>query len=214
MANHKAITETCVIVSEGFYDTTFLQALAAARNLPSFNYRHAGGITKIGTELRGLSGATNFGIVEHVLIIADCDDNAQANFAEVCNQIQLANDNPPTYATPVGPLTRAGVKPTVNVALVPGAGMVGDLETMCLCVIAKNDAATIQCVEDFATCTGAANWPPSKRAKMKLEAYLAAHFSAQPQILLGYAWWDLAQGPMPLDDPDFDEIANIMESYR
>ena len=214
MPDHKAITESRVIVSEGFYDTTFLQALAAARNLPAFNYRHAGGLNKIGIELRGLSAATDFGMVEHVLIIADCDDNAQANFTEVCNQIQSANDVPPVYAVPAQPLTRVGANPTVNIALVPGVGMVGNLETLCFGVITKNDAGIVQCVDDFATCTGAANWLPSKRAKMKLEAYLAAHFGANPQMPLGLAWWELAQGPMPLDDPDFDEIADIMESYR
>lgn len=209
-----------LIVCEGFFDVTFLQALARARALPEFHYRFnnrdggRGGLTRIGAELAGLVAASNFlDVIEHVLIVADCDENPADNFQEVCNQISLAGC-PEVYSIPNAPYVIAGVKPTVNIALLPGPGQVGAVEGMCFEIIARQEPALTKCVEDLAQCSGATAWPASKLAKMKLEAFMASYFRDNPQISLGYAWWKLSEGPLLLTDPAFDQIAATMESYR
>jgi len=219
------ITLSRLILCEGPSDEAFFRTLIEMRRLPEFSIRHTGdadlsrigSITKFGLLLEGIPSWVGFDLVTDIVIIANNDDDPAGNFGRVCEQIRNAapfGTPPRSYDVPSIPLEKTSGAPTIPVMMIPAAGRVGNLETLCLEAAVDSAPAVASCVDELATCTGAAAWPEKSRlGTMKLRCILASRHKPNPFIGLGNVWREVPS-LIPLNHTSFVDVANFLEGYR
>jgi hypothetical protein len=95
--------------------------------------------------------------------------------------------------------------------MVPWLDEVGCLETLLFLVATRGQSAAIQCVQAFAQCCKADDWPPQKAAKMRLRSFIAGYFEERPDLALGRAWIE-ARHLIPIHDEAFARIAEFLRN--
>jgi hypothetical protein len=219
-----AITEPFVLLCEGQHDSQFFTHLIRVRNLPKFevcsvNYvlgESHGGNTKFTEALDELPAIPGFEKVQKVLVVADNDLEPTRSFNDVVAAIAATEPiiGPPAsrFVAPPVPLTKAGENPAVVVLMMPWTNVQGSLSTMCATAAMNAAPLVARCVNAFANCTGAAGWPMTTLAKMKLRSLIAARHKAQPDISPAYVW-SKGTDLVPLTDATFNQVANFLSAF-
>jgi len=158
--------------------------------------------------LRTLRG---FETVAGIVIVSDNDTNPSESFKEVQEQIRTADG----YGVPSKPeeWTRGKGTPPVTVYMLPRGDTEGDLEQLCLIAARDQWPEILSCADEFARCTGAANWTTNKRSKMLLRSVLSAVCRNDPNTSLVYLWSRGSAGAdyeIQLTHRCFDEFVNFL----
>jgi hypothetical protein len=218
-----SITAEKLLVCEGVTDEAFFRALIAARKLQTFCIRTtadsggAGGNSGFAHFLTGLPTWPNFYQLQHIVIVADNDDDPTRSFDRV--RAQVAQAQPAaiprvSYGVPAQPQQSApGTPAAVTVLMLPWTGIVGNLEALCLEAVSHAHLAAAECVNRFAECSGVNAWSINAQSKMKMCTFLAGKNHQNPSLGLGNVWRD-NPGLIPVDDGCFDEIADFLASIQ
>ena len=205
-----------IIVCEGSSDEAFFRALIKARGLPEFCIRspidiQLAGISNIGKTIASLKAATGFFDVVDIVVVVDSDDDPNANFLDIVDQIKKLSD--PLFSPPENLMMRGQSTPAITIATLPSAVAPGNLETFCYPVaLAANPVLAVH-VEDFVNKSGVLNWPnQQKQAKARLSSLLAVARHQHPGMTLGKVWIEHPD-TVPLNHPAFDELANFLSGF-
>ena len=209
------------VVVEGTHDAGVLEALCSRLGMSEIDVQPIGGKTRIRENLAVLAkepkvidmaaaGVLALGVVR------DADDDADAAFTSVRDALIFAGF--PAPKTPedgaIGQLTVDGVaigEVRVSVMILPGAGVQGCLESLCVGAMAGH--AKAECVEQFFACLESLGEPPpgnraspAKMAKAHVHAYLST--MPDPDLPVGFA---ALKGYWPLDHPAFDPLKQFLK---
>lgn len=202
-----------MIICEGPEDVVLFQTIATrlGKRLhiehTGKDRRAAGGNTKFGMKLLGLSGAKGFEKVRHLLIVSDSDDDPVGSFAGIQAQIDRAGFGP----APKRPFEKGGNGPSVTIVMIPPEGGEGDLEAICGEAAKAVHAKASQKVDHAMPFLEAPSWSASRRRKAWLRVFLAANH-ADPFVPLGTAMGDQgARALFPIDHACFARLRDAVE---
>jgi hypothetical protein len=206
----------------------FLEKFIAIRGrVGSFDVRplvdvgRVGGTTGFQKALESAPQMAGFVRVQHVVLIADSDENEATSFIDVCAQITAANlhkDVGGRYPIPAALGATVGTKLKVTVLLLPGAGLPGALETLLWRAVMALYAKEAACVDTLLACAGIDKnpnkWPSAKLDKARVHAFLSIHNRPNPAVAMGRLWHDAAKGGfptiIPADHPTFDNLETAL----
>lgn len=211
------------IVCEGYADKEFFRHLIRARTLPEFDIpfpqepgdiegqQVLAGRSDFGKMLQVLRA--NFalkGLPRAVLLVADSGDDPAAVFAEIRSSIAgVAGYAPPDHLLTPG---RSATAPDLLVVTVPWINQPGSLETLCLIHLATKHAAIAPHVAEFCQRTGVSAWTAEKRDKARLQCFIAATNTEDPNKSLRYAFSG-ANPIISVNDACFDQIAQLLANF-
>jgi hypothetical protein len=226
-----------LVITEGAQDDTFFGKLTEAREITGFQVvppperktlpgipaklidTRLSGIDAFASRLQGIITDSNFEFKrrQHLLVVADNDEDATKQFNRVADQVVKAG-----WKRPSGPRTptdrAAGSGPKLSVLMLPWENVAGCLETLCYESAAAKRSAFAACVEAFMKCVKATNRPISKLSKTKIRCLFAAACEKDPNTGLNHAWSsDKGRRPddlVPLDHACFDAIANYLSGLH
>jgi hypothetical protein len=211
------------ILTEGFEDSAFATAVLLLRNprLPEMEVDSVDNIGdykgKDGFEdaIVAATGKRGFRAITDVILLADNDENPDASFNHILNQIQRANARgiQKSWAVPNAPGERASGDPSVSIWMWPEPGTPGCMETLLWRVITKKHAAKAKCIEQATSCMEANNWPIQKQDKAKVRAFLALHNRRSPLVRFDVLWRDYSD-ILPIDRVEFNAFAAFLRSFR
>lgn len=201
---------------EGFADKAFFSRLIQERGLPSFdipfpNCETKGGRGHFSEMLKAIRASSKYSQLSAILIVSDNDNNPDASFREVQEQIQIATG----YPVPNTPMqvAKAAGQPAVLVMMLPWTHIPGCLESLCRKVWAREQGATMACVGEFLRCAGVTNWDEiQKRDKAAVQFFISGSNQEDPNKSLRY----LIEGRnalLSMNDDEFNEIANALQSF-
>jgi hypothetical protein len=207
------------------HDTQFFSYLIDERGLPSFQVASCGfvgGITRGGRDglshltnaLDALPSIANFQNLKAILIAADCDSNGPAVFTSIAGMINATAEISPgrRFLPPATELVKGPGDPVIVVMMLPWIGLEGALDTLCYMSAAAQNAAISACVDTFAHCAGADQWPATKQSKMKLRSLISAAHVQDPYLAPAWVWSERTQ-LVPLAHGAFDQIANFLTGF-
>jgi hypothetical protein len=210
-----------MLLCEGVSDQRFYKRLFEARNIgtdfavriPIINGNYSGGgRPQFGRYLASISVDEMFiENVKAVLIISDNDAVPADSFAEVQEQIRLAE----TFPVPTAEMTVARTKdsPAVVVLMLPMGGLAGNLESLCLDAAYSKWPDIKPHLDTFVTNTPPNGWPTGKQAKTRMQTILAATNSKQPDTGFAGHWDQPIQFRVPVDHSCFDGLANFLTGF-
>jgi hypothetical protein len=197
-----------MIICEGPEDVVLFQTIAShlSKKLhivhTGSTRRAAGGNTKFGSKLLGLTSATGFEKVRHLLIVSDSDDDPDRSFAAIRAQINQAGFGP----APTRPFERGGNGRSVTIVMIPPDGGAGDLEAICSEVARAVHPNAARDVDSAMAFLEKDEWSASRRRKAWLRVFLAANH-ADPFVPLGTAVDDRgARALFPIDHACFARL--------
>jgi hypothetical protein len=161
-----AIATSKLLVVEGKDDKNFFEALLGSMNLAGVQVTATDGSSSLADKLsavrrlRGFAEVTSFGLVR------DADLNCTDAFLSICHALRQAN-----FAVPRQPLQSENGSPNVVVMLMPGYGLNGMLEDLCLRSV--QDDPAMPCLEQFFTCVNGNGLTQQNLSKAKVHAFLA-----------------------------------------
>jgi hypothetical protein len=208
-----------MLVVEGNSDEWFFRRLCIERQIPDYGFFRGGqgelpaGKTGFSKVLRALRVMPGFEVVEGIIVATDTDDDPKKAFSAAAGQLKEAE-----YEVPSGPLQwTAGAKgmPPVSVLLIPWHDEAGTLEQLVLPAAEAKWPTEYACLEQYAQCTKAEAWHPSKRAKMMTRSLMSAVHEPDPNIGLANLWERSAtKDYIPLIHAHFDRIAKFLETRQ
>lgn len=211
-----------MILCEGPHDAAFFRELIRDRLLPeanvtcpSDNNRSYGKSGFPGT-LHGFPNLHGFFAVKDIVLVADCDADPQASFAEVVAGISgIGTFLIPAlgYPIPTKPLERtigAGV-PALTILMVPWFDRRGALDTLCCEAALRGKTTEVDCIDNFARCIGADAWAEPKKSQMRLRSFLSGTYQNNPNIGFGNIWRDEPK-LVPVSDSAFNQIADFLRN--
>lgn len=205
-----------LILCEGPEDVCFFRSLIAVRQLTNWHIRHTGlnrhergGSEKFADKIRALRVPRN-GFKERVariVIVRDADSDPEASFLSAQNQLTSVG-----FPVPANPNELITGTPSVAILMMPMDGP-GNLECVCQEAAGRIAPGIAALVDQFADNVGN-GWPPHQRGKLWLRAMIAARWQRDPFINLGPLF--TSQGNptvIPLQDPSFNPLANLLEQW-
>jgi hypothetical protein len=180
-------------VGEGIEEVLFFEALLRHLGITGVQVEDFKGKSNLRPYLRAIRARTGFSQLRVLGVTRDADDDPQAAAASVADAI--ANAQFPS-----------GRK--VAHFLLPGAGRVGSLETLCVEALAGQPIWT--CIEDYFTCVDRVTGRPllagARFAKARVHSWLAAQ--EEPDLRLGHA---AGRGLVDWSRPAFGELKRFCE---
>jgi hypothetical protein len=197
-----------IAACEGVDDEAFLTRMLDHLSIAERRIDQYRGKSQLPTYLRALRDSTDFETVRAVGILRDADDDPGAAWQSVRDVLQrLDLPRPPAPCTiGTGPCQVDGAVRSIGVFIVPGDGLPGALEDLCLGAIA--DEAGLACVDDFLACVAVRTTivcRPQDAPKARLNAWLASR--DDPTRRLGQA---IAAGVIRADSPAFQPIREFL----
>jgi len=172
-----------------------------------------GGRNGFSSALRGFRVGTQWANLEAILIASDNDENPDASFTEVQEQVRAAGG----YGVPVEPLTvtRAESAVPLVVLMVPWAGEPGSLDSLCLPAMYAKWPEGKKLLDEFCDSTSVSHWPSVvKQAKLRVQVLLSTMCRTDPNTTLRYAWSGDGRGELiPLGHNTFDKIADFIRYF-
>ena len=213
-------TKEWLIVCEGRADKAFFLELIQRRGLPDFQVQfplrrgdNTGGWTKYAHFLDDIK--TNEGFIRNVktiLVTADNDDDPATRVTEIQEQIKEAGG----YGIPAAELEVArslGGLPDIVIMMLPLNGLQGNLETCLLPSALAKWPGLASPLEEFLRNSPADSWEERKKAKTRMQCILAATCRQDPNTSISLLWTRPEESHIPVDDPCFDGIANILRGF-
>ena len=169
-----------LILVEGKDDDCIVQSLLQHLGLSDqIDTLQLGGKDDWPRKLRAVARLRGFGLVKSLLLVRDSDSNPGGAFQAIRGALTSAKlpvpDEPTEWA--VSPKMRAAGH------LLPSETANGELEDLCLLSVSNEPA--MHCVELMANCVAQLADPPSKLAKFKVQAYLAAQPGVFDTLAIG-----------------------------
>lgn len=204
-----------MLICEGRADRAFFKALLEVRGISGVrvettaqtNY-DTGGITKIGSKLRSLKISSTQPKYSRYLIVVDADDDRDAAFKLVCDQIECVVPG----VRPVREAESIGVGTQYMVVLIPG-GSLGCLETLCCLAARDYNSQITSAVDTFYAQLRCDQWSrQNSRSKLWLRAILAASWEKDPSIYLKSVFTD--KGPRKLIDLQHEAFNHLSDIIR
>ncbi len=217
-----SVSDPFLLLCEGAHDREFFRHLLTRRNIQgitvcsNYGLTNVSGNTAFRDALDSLVAVAGFDQLRAIIIATDSDRNPSESFTAIRDQIARTSDilGPPTrrFPVPAAPQVLAQGSPAIVVLMVPSPDRPGALETLCLGAASTTVPQLAACLADFVHCSGADQWLNSiKRDKMRFRAFIAAGNQADPEISPARFWSDGTGHPLiPLDQPEFDSIANFL----
>lgn len=222
MSNRLKLTSKYVAIVEGDSDCNFLRALLLQRGLQHFQVvapsevaDNLGGASAFARVLSYLPMLDGFDDVEGILLVSDNDDSPDASFGNVIGAIKNAEEfgEPPrTHPVPANAQEKAAGKPAIVVYMIPGPGLSGNLETLCLSAAKQAHAPLVTCVDELATCAELGDWSVTQQAKAQVRAFVAIAHQARPDISLTKVWSD-APHLFPMHSNAFNDLAAFLQTF-
>jgi Protein of unknown function (DUF3226) len=202
-----------LIICEGPKDQAFFRKLIEVRGLPRFHIRAAYGYTQFASAISKfeLEETKAFRGLNDVLIVADNNDEPSKRFANACDHIKTKFGE---VATPKEPLKPSQHRPRCTVLMIPWTDKQGTLESMLLEAARKADRGVGNHVDMFLSLLIAERWAsPTRKDKAWLRTNLAGRCENDPFIPLGRVFTEgRHEGLIPVGDPSFDYIADLLSS--
>ena len=205
------ISSEFLIVGEGNGDSALVKYLCADRNITHFQIEDSGGASQFEKYITGLKTRRGFDSLKLIVIVADCDDGADASFDKIRRQLKAA-DMP--YPNRPRVFAKRASGPATYVIMVPFDGensLTGALESLLLPAAIAHHPGQVHCMEQWRDCVGAPAQSASHRDKMLLRALLAAAHPDDPNISLAYAL-SPTKNLIPLAHSSFDALAALLQS--
>ena len=213
------------LICEGKEDLAFFTELARVRLLPEFQISYIGQHQDTGPGIDALVHHPNVivGIrdfkqdVQHVVLLADNDEDQDKTFAKIVSHIKNANGSADVngfYDIPKHPfVTSSGKTPTFTVILQPGPDEPGCLETLLWKYIARAYNKQSNCVEELLVCGGIdkAGWTRSKTDKARVRAAIAIIYRENPGCSVSMLW-ERNPALIPLVEPEFTPVWDLLRA--
>ena len=213
--------ENRFVLCEGFEDSAITRGLiaTASRHIPPYDVspNHdlgtVPGNSGFEEAILGSAATRGFADVEDVVIVADNDDNPNAAFKNICDQITRAKQDglSRNWAIPKQPGVKEAGDPSVTVWMWPSAGNRGCLETVLWQLIQAKYPVEAACVSAAIKCSGANSWPISKLDKARVRCFISLVCKRNPALALGLVWRDQPQ-LFPLTSAVFTSFARFLAS--
>ena len=216
----EAFTQTRFILCEGFENSALVRALTdfPPRKLsrcdvsPNNDVGSVSGNTGFEKAIIGAEIIRGFEKSQHVVVVADNDDDPIRSFNQVNEQLKKAKDEgniKRDWAIPTQPGVRTAGDPSVTIWMWPSIGQPGCLESLLWKIIEAEYQSTSLCVEAALQCSGAHSWPISKLDKARVRCFMSIYCRINPALALGYAWRDVPD-LFPLNHKEFDEFVKVL----
>jgi hypothetical protein len=149
-----------LIICEGADDCAFFHRLVDEWSLPRFHISSTasdkfekGGNTKFKDKLISIKINRNYRLVENVIIVSDNDENPQASFEAICQQIREAG-----FEAPNDVLRKARGKPSITVMMIPLGKIAGNLECACKDAARNREGRVATKTDSCVALLGADDW--------------------------------------------------------
>jgi hypothetical protein len=200
------------VIGESEADGAFIRAVAAAHNVPDFEFTAPKGedgrsLGKDGFKkhLLAMSLFTQRGLVERIVIVGDNDTDHARALADVRKSIREAK----AYPTPVPPLQAAnGNGLRVGIIMLPGIGENGCLESL-LMKANRLSGPSAACLDAWIACSAFPTHPRNPFDKFQIRSILAAAIVGEPNVSIE-RMWQKSDNPINADDPAFSWIADFL----
>lgn len=220
MSKKPNFTKSRIILTEGYSDVAFLQALLVDRNSPEFDVfsvEEVGGKPgNLGFEDAVLISEVNSGFhkVKDFVIIADNDDNPDKSFTSIIAQIEKARKKPgnslkSNWGKATEPNKKADGSPSVSIWMWPSAGEPGCLETLFWKVIKSKHPLEAVCAENAIACSKADKWSNNKRDKALVHCFNSIRNKNNPASSLKGLFYG-KKALIPLGRSEFTPIARFL----
>jgi len=197
-----------LLACEGVDDEQFLIRMLAYLRIEDVVVRKYDGKPRLPTFLLGLRDSTEFETVRALGIFRDADTSARSAFQSVSDRLKrLKLPQPRSSGELITDICDFdGIVRTMGIFIMPDGQSVGELEDLCLRVIAGDPA--LDCVREFLNCvhvqTGV-ECRETDRSKAQLNAWLASRHN--PSRRLGQA---IAARDLNPDSPAFAEVRTFL----
>jgi len=206
-----------LLICEGAKDSYFFQRLIAERQLPNFHIWPAGGISKFYDSLVrfNLERPKDFRGLSHVLFAADNDQSPQANFDNVCAQIDRFFKAKVAPAAPLVRVARAGTRPALTVLMIPWTDVNGHLERLCVDAARDAEKNIAAKIDTFMATLNSEKWNnESREGKAWLRTNLAARCASDPFVPLGRVFEEAQlRHLIPITHQSFNPIADFLRTF-
>lgn len=153
--------------------------------------------------LSGLSVARGFRSVKHLTVVWDAETSLEGSFDEIVSELREGYMHAPDR-----PWERSGDDPSVAVAILPGGGQNGALETILVDYINAHHRETLDCVDSFVTCARVDDSRSAVRAQKRIvNAWLSVQ--RDPGLRAGAAFHPRSN-LFDMNDPVFDPLADLI----
>lgn len=210
MPDRVTLTQPRAIICEGVADKAFFEHLIQDRDLPKYDVLEVQGRDNLGRYLHGLAVAPGFKDLKGIIIAFDNEDDPRASFELVRDHLTQSD----VCGVPQTPMSvaRHGGAPAIVVYMVPEAGKVGNLESLCLESIYAHAPQMKTCIDDYCDCSEARAWPIAKQAKMKVQCLISALCRNEPNTTLRYVWGQ-HDCPISLRHSSFDTLSKFLQNF-
>jgi len=210
-----------LLICEGPEDRLFFHQLIQVRSLPGFHIWDTGartgrgGNSKFDQAIRAFraSRPKTYGSLRDIIIVADNDETPDANFENVCRQIEGIFG---AGTAPTAPQRRTlKIKPAITILMMPWTGRNGHLERLCINSAHDADKKVGVHVNNFMAVLAADKWNNESRVgKAWLRTNLAARCVVDPFVALGHVFEEPKyQTLIPLDHASFKPVADFLASF-
>jgi hypothetical protein len=208
-----------LVVCEGRADAAFFRALLDAYAIKGFQVGFPSRATakdKVGKDgfgsyLSELRPRRGFDALKHIIVVTDCDDDANKSFTNARNQIEEAGG----YPVPKEPNTRAeGGPPSLTVMMIPGIGEEGNLETLLLRGL-RDDLEHKECFEPFFKCAEVDKFGIGIASKKRLAVIVAASNHKDPTSTTVRIWTNTHKkwNPLVITHPAYGKVVDFLRGF-
>ncbi len=203
-----------LLICEGIEDQFFFDNIIMIRNLPRFHIHVSRGRSRFAEAIKAyrISRTKIYRSLSDIVIVADNDENPDASFRNVCDQIEKVF-GPGT--APERPQQKTMTKPAVTVLMIPWTDKRGHLEKLCVSAAKAADKKIAEHVDYFMALIVSEKWNnESRQGKAWLRTNLAARCAADPFVPLGHIFSkDEYRTLIPLEDNSFKDIHNFLAEF-
>lgn len=212
----KEYEHRALILCEGAEDCSFFTAFLSSRMLGIAHVRHTGptrfdrgGHSRFGEALRAAKVSRSFRVIDRVLLVVDSDDDPQAAFQSVRQQL-LDNG----FAAPNNIAEVGNGSPVICIITMP-LGSVGNLETVLLEAALATDRTNSASVQKFVSEVATPiEWTEPRKHKLTLRASISSRWPRDPDLNLVPLFRDpRSRRLIPLEHQSLNPLAKFISEF-
>jgi hypothetical protein len=204
-----SIVAPVLLLCEGAGDAAFFRHVLDSYEITGFQVafppRDNPGFDGFAPYLSGMPIRRGYEDLKHIVIVADCDDNAAERFKKVIEVITVSNLTAPKEARRPSKGT-----PAVTVVLLPSNEEPGNLETLLLKTLKPHDKAA--CWDKYFECLKMDDLRPGVVSKKKAATIIATANNSNPTCTLHYLWSEKNRkyNPFSIEHDAIKELAAVL----